>query len=135
MQSGVFPCFKLTDEETRETVGSHHIALPTYHPLAGNDLHRTQLILIKIVRIDLFHRKCRITISTPTTAKVEFVVDASDAVVATESQPQSIVLTIGRVGEFNLTEYRRKESTRCSKPIDAKSIIRTIFDCPFAMTD
>ena len=88
-----------------------------------------------IVGIYLVNAQYGITISTPTTAKIKFIIDSSDTETTTESQSHSIVFAITCVRELMLTNQRSEESTWCTESVDTQGIVATIILCPLIMTN
>ena len=88
-----------------------------------------------IVSIYLINAQYGITVSTPTTAKIKFIIDSSYTETTAESQAHSIVFAITCVRELMLTNQRSEESTWCTESIDTQGIIATIILCPFIMAN
>ena len=133
--SGIVPLLQLTVEEPLQWRVVHQFLLTLEHLLTGEDLKRTQAILIEIVCIDALDAEGRVTVTSPAATQVELCEDAPDAVVAREDESQGVVLTIAGVGEADLSEQGCEECTRGTQTIDAQGVVRAVFVCPLLMID
>ena len=113
----------------------HQLLLSLKHLLTRSYLERTQAVFIKIIGIDLVDAESRITIPTPTTTKIEFGIDTSDAIVSREDQSEGIILSVTGIGELNLSQQGGEEGTGSPEAIDTQGVIRSILIRPFLMVD
>ena len=131
--TGISPFLHLAIEETGDTAIFHYISLALQHLLARLQLHGAKTVLIKIIGIYLIDTQGSITISSPTTAEVKFIVDSANTVATREHQSQGIVLTITGIRKLNLTDQWGKKGTRSAQSIDTQSIITAIIFGPLLM--
>ena len=111
--AGILPHLQLTVEKPRHrVVGILQVILTTVHLPTGLYLHRAQPVFITVVGVHAIDAQCGIAIASPTTAKIQFVVDASYAVAAAESQSQRIVFAVACIRKLHLPQQGGKESTR-----------------------
>ena len=76
-----------------------------------------------------------VAVAVPSPAEVQLVEDAPNLVFAREEQSQCVVFAITGIGYLNLSQQGGEKGSGSSKPVDAKSVVRTVLICPFAMTD
>ena len=88
-----------------------------------------------IVGIYLINAQYGITVTTPTTAQVKFIIDSSDAETTTKSQAHSIVFAITGVRKLMQTNQRSEEGTWCTESIDTQGVVATIILRPLIMAN
>ena len=81
------------------------------------------------------HAQVMVAVAVPSPAEVQLVEDAPNLVFAREEQSQCVVFAITGIGYLNLSQQGGEKGSGSSKPVDAKSVVRTVLVCPFAMTD
>ena len=75
------------------------------HLLTCPNFKGSQFVFVGVVGIDLLYAKGGIGVVLPSSTKIKFIVDASDAVVSGDGQSQCVILTIRSVGK----SYRPKD--------------------------
>ena len=103
--------------------------------LAGTDFQGAQAVLVEVVAIDGFGRERSIAVPFPTAAKVQFVVDAPDAVAAAEHESQGIVLAVTGIGYLYFAQYGGEEGAWGPQAVDAQGIVAAVGLGPFAVVD
>ena len=97
-----------------------HLMLPEQvELLACFDLEGAQVVLVSVVLVDLVLTESGIAVAFPSTAKIQLVVDAADAVAAAYHQAKRIVFPIACVGYLKFTEYGCEEGAGSSESVDA----------------
>ena len=95
----------------------------------------TYAVFIQIVAVHLLGLERRVGVPFPSAATVKHIIDASDAVLARDSQPYRIIFSIAGVGQFDLPQQRREESSRSSQPVDAQRVVPSVLRRPLLMVD
>ena len=133
--AGILPFLQLAIEEARDATILHDVCLALEHLLASLQFHGAQAVLVEIVGIHTVNAQRGITVASPATTEIEFVIDSADAITARESQAEGIVLTIGGVRELDLANQWGKEGARCAQAIDTQGIVAAIIISPFLVVD
>ena len=107
----------------------------TEHLTTRPKFNGSQAVLIGVVLVHAVNTQRGIAVAFPTTAEIQFVINATYAEAAGDGQPQRIIFTVTGIGNTNVAQQFRTESARCPQSIDAQSIVATVLVCPFVVGD
>ena len=93
------------------------------------------MVLVGVVAVELVLAEGSVAVAFPSAAKVDFVVDAADAVAAAYHEAERIVLAVAGVGNLQLAQDGREEGAWRSQPVDAQGVVASVLQCPLAVVD